>query len=199
MKILPILALAALSSCGMDPAFAQTPRPPASRPIEAAIAALPRPPLCDHLNLLPGCHVEVSDPSSPSGRATTTKPVELDIWQKITAAALPDLEYASAQAQAAGTPSAGVRKQCWDAIIVANKQANGSGVKDAAGAPLTKPTDAHLFVDVESLAEVLDNLAPNGPLWVACTGAAGLFRTTALTFINIAVTGAAGLAALAGT
>jgi hypothetical protein len=182
-----ILILAALTIV-VTSAQAQTPRPAPA----AASAAVPRPLICDPLNLIPGCHVEAP------GAGGSTQPVELNVWQKIVGAALPDLEYASAQAAAAGTPAAGVRKQCWDAIILANKQASGTGVKDAAGVAMVKP-DPHLFVDVESLAEILDNLAPNGPLWTACSGAAGLVKTNALTFINAVVGGAAGMAALGVT
>ncbi len=175
-------------------ARAQRARDPA--PIQLPQLNLPKPLICDPLNLLPGCHVEKAAPDGKG--AVSTQPVELDIWQKITQAALPDLAYASAQASAAGTDTSGVRKQCWDALIRANQQASGQGVKGADGTVMTKP-DPHLFTDVESLAEVLDNLAPNGPLWAACAGAAGLARTTVLTYINAVIGGAAGLAALGVT
>lgn len=178
------------------PAAAQTRLPSAVPARESApTPATPRPPICDPLNLLPGCHVEVS---GAAGGKTGTQPVELDIWKKIADAALPDLDYASALAAAASTDGGNVRKQCWDALIKANKQASGVGVKNPDGTPMTKP-DPHLFVDVESLAEVLDNLTPKGPLWTACAGAAQLAGTSVLTFINAIVTGSAGLAALGVT
>lgn len=189
------IALAFATALGLGwpgTAYAQTPR---VVPRAEAAPSLPRPPLCDPLNLLPGCHVEVS---GEAGGKTGTQPVELDIWHKITSAALPDLDYASASAVAAATPASGVRKQCWDALILVNKQAAGTGVKNADGTVMTKP-DPHLFTDVESLAEVLDNLAPGGPLWVACSGAAQLAKTNVLTFINAVITGATGLAALGVT
>lgn len=188
------IGIAALGLGWPGTAHAQTPRV-APRAEAAPAPSLPRPPLCDPLNLLPGCHVEVS---GEAGGKTGTQPVELDIWHKITSAALPDLDYASASAVAAGTPASGVRKQCWDALILVNKQAAGTGVKNADGTVMTKP-DPHLFTDVESLAEVLDNLAPGGPLWVACSGAAQLAKTNVLTFINAVITGATGLAALGVT
>lgn len=189
MHRLSIVLLLSLFACGQAAAQRERPAPPPP-------PSLPKPLICDPFNLLPGCHIEVR---SPDGKgATTTQPVELDIWQKIATAALPDLEYASALAMAAGTDSGGVRKQCWDSLIKANKQASGQGVKAADGTVMAKP-DPHLFTDVESLAEVLDNLAPNGPLWTACAGAAQLSKTTVLTYINAVVTGAAGLAALGVT
>jgi hypothetical protein len=117
------------------------------------------------------------------------------LWSKIIGAADTDLAYASKMAASAATPASAVRKQCWDAIIVVNMQANGQNLKDANGAVLTKP-DPHVFTDVESLAEVVDNLSPSGPLFTACAGAAQLAKTNVLTFINAVVTGAAGMAAM---
>jgi hypothetical protein len=173
------------SICAMNVALAQQ---PAQRPRPETPSATPRPLICDPLNLIPGCHM-----GGQSGAAS--QPVELYIWEKIVNASLPDLQYASALAGSAGTPGAGVRKQCWDALIAANKTASGAGLKDSNGNALTKP-DQHLFVDVEQLAEVIDNLAPTGPLFTACAGAAQLAKTNTLTFINAIVTGASGLAAL---
>lgn len=167
----------------------------ATAPAAAAVRTTTHGFPCDPLNLLPGCNVSVP---GQDGKGSTEQPVELDIWQKIATAALPDLDYASQLAAAAGTPGGGVRKQCWDALIAANKMASGMAVKDANGNVIPKP-DPHLFTDVESLAELLDNLAPKGPLWTACAGAAQLAATSVLTFINAAVTGAAGLAALGVT
>jgi hypothetical protein len=184
MKTLPAI-LIALSICDMNAALAQQ---PASRPRAEAPPATPRPFICDPLNLLPGCHI-----SGQSG--TSGQPVELYIWDKIVNASFPDLQYASALAASAGTPGASVRKQCWDALLVANKTASGIGLKDANGNALIKP-DPHLFADVEQLAQVIDNLAPTGPLFTACAGAAQLAKTNTLTFINAIVTGASGLAAL---
>jgi hypothetical protein len=106
-----------------------------------------------------------------------------------------DLTYASALAGSAGTASSGIRKQCWDAIIKLNQQANGANLKNADGTVMVKP-DPHLFTDVEQLAEVIDNLSPQGPLFTSCAGAAQLAKTNVLTFINSVVTGAAGLAAM---
>jgi hypothetical protein len=184
MKTLLAIVMA-LSICGMNTTLAQQ---PAQRPRAEAPPATPRPLICDPLNLLPGCHI-----SGQSGAAG--QPVELYVWDKIVNASLPDLQYASALAASAGTPSAAVRKQCWDALIAANKTASGTGLKDANGNALTKP-DQHLFVDVEQLAQVIDNLAPTGPLFTACAGAAQLAKTNTLTFINAIVTGASGLAVL---
>lgn len=117
------------------------------------------------------------------------------LWQKIVSASNTDLTYASALAGAANTASSKIRKQCWDAIIALNQQANGQNLKNPDGTPMTKP-DPHVFTDVETLAEVVDNLSPQGPLFTACAGAAELAKTNTLAFINAVVTGAAGIAAL---
>jgi hypothetical protein len=117
------------------------------------------------------------------------------VWDKIVNASTTDLTYASKLAASANTPASGVRKQCWDAIITINNQASGLNLKNADGTPMTKP-DPHAFTDVETLAEVIDNLSPSGPLFTACAGAAQLAKTNVLTFVNAVVTGAAGMAAM---
>lgn len=132
------------------------------------------------------------------GAAQLTGNVEKDmmaIWQKIISASTADLTYASALAGAAGSAASKTRKQCWDAIIAINQQANGATLKNPDGTPMTRP-DPHLFTDVETLAEVIDNLSPQGTLFTSCAGAAQLAKSNTLTFINAVVTGAAGIAAL---
>lgn len=115
------------------------------------------------------------------------------LWQKIVSASNADLQYASALAGAANTNGSKVRKQCWDAIIALNQQANGANLKNPDGTPMARP-DPHLFTDVETLAETLDNLSPQGTLFTSCAGAAQLAKTGVLQFVNAAVAGAAGLA-----
>jgi len=117
------------------------------------------------------------------------------LWQKIVGSSLNDLNYAAAMAKNAGTLQATTRLQCINAIIALNKQASGIDLKDDAGNPLSKP-DPHVFTEVETLAEIVDNLAPTGPLFVSCAGAAQLAKTNVLSFVNAVVTGAAGFAAM---
>lgn len=139
------------------------------------------------------------DPNDPSAGIKLTGNLKKDaeaLWTKIQGAALVDLQYASAMAGAAGTNGSAVRKTCWDAIIVVNQQSNGAGLKDADGKPLTKP-DPHLFTDVETAAEILDNLSPQGKLFTSCAGAAQLAQANVIQFISAAITGAAGIAKLA--
>ena len=119
------------------------------------------------------------------------------IWNKIAAASIADLTYASAMAVAANTSASAVRNQCWQAIIAANKQASGQLLKNADGTPMVKP-DPHVYSDVESLAETIDNLSPQGPLFTNCAGAAQLAKTNTLALINALVTGAAAFTATGG-
>lgn len=116
------------------------------------------------------------------------------IWAQIIAASGTDLTYASAMAASAGTPASKTRQQCWDAIVTINKQASGSALKNADGTPMARP-DKHFFTDVESLAEVIDNLSPQGTLYTSCAGAAKLAGMNVTQFISAAVAGVATFAA----
>jgi hypothetical protein len=117
------------------------------------------------------------------------------LWDKIVASSIDDLNYAAAMAKNANTQTSAVRLQCINAIIALNQQASGASLKNADGTKMAKP-DPHVFTDVESLAEVIDNLSPQGPLFVNCAGAAQLAKTNVLTFVNAVITGAAGFAAM---
>jgi hypothetical protein len=136
------------------------------------------------------------DPATGVQLTGNIKKDAAEIWAKIQAAALVDLQYASALAAAANTNGSSIRKQCWDAIIIVNQQANGVGLKNADGSPMTKP-DPHLFTDVETAAEVLDNLSPQGKLFTSCAGAAQLAQANVIQFISAAIAGVAGMAKLA--
>lgn len=117
------------------------------------------------------------------------------LWQKLVAASVNDLNYAAAMATNANTTTSAVRLTCIKAIITINQQASGATLKNPDGSPMTRP-DPSLFTDVESLAEIIDNLSPQGPLFVSCSGAAQLAKTNVLTFINALVTGVAGFATI---
>jgi hypothetical protein len=117
------------------------------------------------------------------------------LWAKIGAASLTDLQYASAMAAQAGTPAAKVRKQCWDGLIAMNEQINGTTLKNADGSAMLKP-DPHLISDVESLAEIVDNLSTQGQLFSACSGAAEMAKMSALQFVTQAIAGLASFSAL---
>ena len=137
------------------------------------------------------------DPNAPNSIQLTgnIKKDAQAIWDKIVNASDKDLSYASKLAANANTPGSAVRKQCWDAILATNQQANGLNLKDSTGAALPTP-DPKVFTQIEQAAEVIDALSPQGTLFTSCAGAAALAQANVLQFINAAVTGVAGLAKL---
>jgi hypothetical protein len=120
------------------------------------------------------------------------------IWAAIMSASSVDLNYAAAMATAAGTPAAKTRLLCLNALIAVNAQASGSSLMGPDGkTPLAKP-DPHAISDIESVAELVDNLSPQGALYTSCAGAATLFKTNVLAAINGIVTGVAAFGAAGG-
>lgn len=117
------------------------------------------------------------------------------VWDRIVAASDADLKYASQLAANANTPASAVRKQCWDAIVAINEQANGLTLKGDDGKPIPMP-DPKLFTQIEQAAEVIDALSPQGKLYTSCAGAAQLAQANVIQFISAAVGGVAGLAKL---
>jgi hypothetical protein len=118
-----------------------------------------------------------------------------ELWKKIQSASATDLKYAKALADAVGSPGAKLRSTCYGAWITTIEQAQGIGLKDASGNPLTQP-EPHVFSSFEQLAEVAETLQPAGPLMAACAPAWTALRLTATQFFTMAVTGAVGLSAL---
>lgn len=187
MKRLALIFLAVLIA---GPAFAQTKSvsSPIKPPVELNGPCLP-------IDSRPQCQAGGASAAAVNAAAPTASAQLQALWQKIVSASSNDLTYAAAMAKVASTPASGVRGQCWNAIITLNQQANGANVKNADGTPMARP-DPHLFTDAESLAEIIDNLSPQGPLFTSCAGAAKLAQTDVLTLVNAVVTGAAGMAAL---
>jgi hypothetical protein len=152
----------------------------------AVASAQSRPKLPDPLKIA----ADIGNALKPGAIAT---PEEL--WQKIQAANAADLKYAKALADAVGSPGAKLRSACYAAWITTIEQAQGAGLKDAAGNPLAAP-DPHVFSSFEQLAEVSEALQPTGPLMAACAPAWTALKLTAAQFFTMAVTGAVGLSAL---
>jgi hypothetical protein len=120
-----------------------------------------------------------------------------DIWNKITTASAADLQYAAAMATAANTNGSKIRLQCINALIDANKQASGANLpKNPDGSNMAMP-DPSLITHIEIMAEIVDNLSPQGPLFTSCAGAAQLFKMNVLQLINGIITGAIGAATIA--
>jgi hypothetical protein len=118
------------------------------------------------------------------------------LWQKIQAVNAADLRYAKALADAVGSPGAKLRSACYAALILTIEQAQGPGLKDASGNALVQP-EPHAFASFEQVAEVAEALQPTGPLMAACAPAWTALRLSAVQFFTMAVSGAAGLSALA--
>lgn len=183
-KVTATLTSALLFACILvSSAYAQPDPRPAPRTRQPAPIQLPIDPL--------GLNKPAA--ATPALTGDLNKDVQA-IWLKITTAATADLTYASAMASAAGTAASKTRKQCWDAILAANQQANGSALKNADGTTMVRP-DPDLFTKVESLAEIIDNLSPQGTLYTSCAGAAQLAKMNVLAFINALVTGVAAFTA----
>lgn len=141
---------------------------------------------------------DIAATKTPPGLAAAPGEPALDqLWSKIVGAAVDDLKYAKALSDAVGTTGSLARGECWAALIKANEDAQGKSLKNADGTPMVKPTP-HLFTEVEQLGQVIDNLAPTGPVFLGCSKAATMLRMSVLAFINAAVTGAAGITAIAG-
>jgi hypothetical protein len=94
-----------------------------------------------------------------------------------------DLNYAMAKARAANTAACRVRLHCIQAISDANDQANGAGLKNAGGIDMVKPDPAFVAA-IEDVAELVDNLSPQGKLFISCAGAAQMFKVNTLALIN---------------
>ncbi len=117
------------------------------------------------------------------------------LWKKIQGLTKADLNYAIAKATAAKTNGSAIRLQCLQAISDANAQANGDGLLGPDGKTLDRP-DPAIVTAIEDVAELVDNLSPQGKLFTSCAGAAQMLKTNTLALINGIVTGAAGIAAL---
>lgn len=146
---------------------------------------------------------DVAKDFAPAGNANAGAPaltgnIEKDataIWKKLAALTKADITYAIAKAKNAGTNASSIRLQCLQAISDANDQANGAGLKNPDGTDMVRP-DPALVTSIEDVAELVDNLSPQGKLFTSCAGAAQMFKTNTLAVINAIVTGAAGIAAL---
>lgn len=174
MRIPIIIAAIVLA---IAPAAAQTKRtPPAEAP-----AALPRPPLCDPANLLPGCR----NPDGSIHTAAGGNPFDHltdDTLKKI----LVDVTYAKALAKAAGND---VTLPCWTAWVdLVTSQTKP--LTDDAGKELTMP-DPHFFVAAERASEFINQIQPNSKLYIGCSAALNQSRMAIGQLISAVLSGGA--------
>lgn len=124
--------------------------------------------------------------------------VQTDVQRVVTRIAAvnkADLNYAMAKAKAAGSPASKIRLQCVQAISDANDQLNGVSLKNPDGTAMVRP-DPALVTGIEDVAELIDNLSPQGVLLTSCAGAAKMLGMNALAAVNAIVTGTASFALL---
>jgi|ERR1051326_4575641 hypothetical protein len=162
------------------PAFAQTKRTHAP---ETGETSLPRPPLCDPLNLIPGCRNpdgSINDKSRAAGNPFDN--LTDDLLRKILA----DVTYAKALAKASGND---VTLPCWTAWVdVVTRQTQE--LKDDAGNTLAKPEPA-FFVAAERASEFINQIQPNSKLYIGCSAALNQSRMAIGQLISTVLSGGA--------
>jgi hypothetical protein len=179
MRVRIIIAALILASV---PALAQQKRTaPAAE--ERAPAVVARPPLCDPLNLIPGCRNpdgSINQKSSIHGNPFDN--LTDDVLKKILA----DVTYAKALAKAANND---VTLPCWTAwvdLVTSQTQA----LKDDAGNVLTKP-DPAFFVAAERASEFINQIQPNSKLYLGCSAALNQSRMAIGQLISAVLSGGA--------
>ena len=181
MRYVIITAIAALLA--VAPALAQQAKRAPLADQAAAAAALPRPPICDPLNLIPGCRN--ADGSINQKSAVAGNPFDNltdDVLRKILA----DVTYAKALSKAASND---VTLPCWTAWVdlVTSQTAP---LKDDAGNALTMP-DPHFFVAAERASEFINQIQPNSKLYIGCSAALNQSRMAIGQLISAVLSGGA--------
>ena len=176
------IILAAALALTIAPAAAQLKKPaaPEERVPPAAVA---RPPLCDPLNLIPGCrNADGSINQKSGGQGNPFDNLTDDVLRKILA----DVTYAKALAKAAGND---VTLPCWAAWVdlVTSQTAP---LKDDAGNVLTQP-DPHFFVAAERASEFINQIQPNSKLYIGCSAALNQSRMAIGQLISAVLAGGA--------
>lgn len=110
------------------------------------------------------------------------------VADRIRLAGSDDMDYAIAKATAAKTPSSKVRLDCLNALRDAHNQYAGTGLKKTDGSDWIRPDPAAITA-IEDIAELIDNLSPQGVLFSSCAGAAQMFKSSTLQVINAFITG----------
>jgi hypothetical protein len=177
-KWIPITAALLLAAA---PAFAQTRARPAA-PAATPAAAVARPPLCDPLNLIPGCRNPDGSVNQKSSAGNPFDNLTDDLLKKILA----DVTYAKALAKAANND---VTLPCWTAwvdLITSQTQP----LKDDAGNVLEKP-EPHFFVAAERASEFINQIQPNSKLYIGCSAALNQSRMAIGQLISAVLSGGA--------
>jgi hypothetical protein len=176
------LIVAIVVMLAIAPAVAQTKRP-AAAPEPAPAAALLRPPLCDPLNLIPGCR----NPDGSLNQKTGAGGNPFDnLTDDVLRTILVDVTYAKALAKASGND---VTLPCWTAwvdLVTSQTQP----LKDDAGNALAKP-DPAFFVAAERASEFINQIQPNSKLYLGCSAALNQSRMAIGQLISAVLSGGA--------
>lgn len=176
-KIVGAMLIGALLLAGMDRVSAAD----VKKAVSPLVATAPCPLIFDPLKL---CGVLTGDLKTDAQRVS----------DRIRLAKTDDIDYAIAKATAANTAASTVRLMCLNAIKAAHDQASGAGLKKPDGTDWVRPDPAALTI-IEDVAELVDNLSPQGKLFTSCAGAAQMLKVTTLQVINAFVTGGAAIVA----
>jgi hypothetical protein len=179
----PAIILAALALAIAPAAAQQKKAAPASDDRLPAAAATVKPPLCDPLNLIPGCRNPdgtINQKSSVQGNPFES--LSDDLLKKILA----DVTYAQALAKASNNK---VTQPCWDAWVTL-VTAQTQPVKDGQGNPLPVP-DPHFFVAAERASEFINQIQPNSDLNIGCGAALNASKMAIGQLISAVLSGGA--------
>lgn len=179
MRLIAISIAALLLATGPAPAQSKRAAP---APAETALA-LPKPPLCDPLNLIPGCRN--ADGSINRKSSVAGNPFE-NLSDDLLKQILADVTYAQALAKASGNK---VTQPCWDAWVTL-VTAQTQPIKDPQGNPLPVP-DPHFFVAAERASEFINQIQPNSDLNIGCGAALNASRMAIGQLISAVLSGGA--------
>ena len=169
------IIVAVVMMLALAPAYGQTKR--------AGAEPAPRPPLCDPLNLIPGCRNpdgSINEKSSVQGNPFDN--LTDDVLKKILA----DVTYAKALAKASGND---VTLPCWSTwvdLVTSQTQI----LKDDAGNVLAKP-DPAFFLAAERASEFINQIQPNSKLYLGCSAALNQSRMAIGQLISAVLSGGA--------
>lgn len=135
--------------------------------------------------------------TSPLPHLTGNPKLDLnELWAKLQAVSMTDLQYALALANATKTDGAAMRAKLWQAWITLIQQQQGANAVGPDGKPLGPKPDPSAFSTFEQLAQVVDSLQPTSPFMQAATPVANAFKQDVLQLVTMVVSGGVGLSAL---
>jgi hypothetical protein len=209
MRYIPMGALAALALAAAPAIAAPKKEAPAAAPppVESlTLPNLPKPPLCDPLNLIPGCRNADGTINQKNAAANPLAKLTADMRAKLLA----DFTYANAVAKATNNTITQPCWQQWVSLLAAQQQP--VCVPAAAGANPATPTtatapatpspcpsgqvqlaepDPHVVTDAEYFSEFIQQLQPNSALSLACAPVLQASQRDMATLVSTVLSGGA--------